>query len=214
MNIGIIGSGDVARSLGKGLAAVGHHVMIGTRDTERKELAAWKRQTKKNGSLGTTTEAANFGELIILAVTWHAAEDILQQIRPELAGKVIIDLTNPLVFREEEAPTLSIGFNMSGGEIVQQSLPDSHVVKTLNTISHAHMVQPKYEEGLPIMFVCGNNEAAKKEVLSLLRDLGWTDVINLGDITKSRLLEPLCLLWVEYGVARSTWDHAFAVLNR
>src|SRR3982751_3676528 len=127
MKIGIVGSGEVAQSLGQGLVATGHQVMLGTRDPDKKELAGWKRRAKKHGSIGSTTEAANHGEIIILAVAWHATEDVLQQIRPELAGKVVIDVTNPLVFRDGEAPSLSVGFNMSGGEIVQQSLPDSHV---------------------------------------------------------------------------------------
>ncbi|MBC7581291.1 NADPH-dependent F420 reductase [Aeromicrobium sp.] len=214
MNIGIIGSGDVALSLGKGLAATGHHVMIGTRNQDKKELTAWKKHVKKLGSIGSTTEAASHGEIIILAVAWHAAEDVLQQIRPELAGKVVIDVTNPLVFREDEPPALSVGFNMSGGEIVQQSLADSHVVKALNTISHTKMVQPEYKEGMPVMFYCGNNVSAKKEVVQLLRDLGWKDVVDLGDITKSRLLEQLTMLWIEYGAVRGGWDHAFSVLNQ
>lgn len=214
MKIGIIGSGEVAQSLGAGLAAAGHDVMLGTRTPDKKEMNAWKKKVKKHGSVGNTTEAANFGEIIILAIAWHASEDVLAQIRPELPGKVVIDVTNPLVFSDDGPPTLSVGFTSSGGEIVQQSLPDSHVVKTLNIISHAHMVQPEYKEGVPTMFYCGNNDSAKKEAYGILTDLGWKDIIDLGDITKSRLLEQLCMLWVEYGVARNTWDHAFAVLNQ
>lgn len=214
MKIGIVGSGDVAQALGKGLVAAGHQVMLGTRNPDKKELAAWKRQVKKHGSIGSTTEAASFGEVVILAIAWHAAEDVLAQVRPELAGKVVVDVTNPLVFREGEAPTLSVGFSMSGGEIVQQSLPDSHVVKALNNISYTRMVQPEYKEGVPVLFYCGNNESAKKEVVGLLQDLGWNDTVDLGDITKSRLTEQLTLLWIEYGALRGGWDHAFAILNQ
>jgi NADPH-dependent F420 reductase len=214
MKIGIIGSGEVAQSLSLGLAAVGHEIMLGTRTPDKKELASWKKQIKKHGSVGSTTEAASFGEIVILAVAWHATEDVLQQIRPELSGKVVVDVTNPLQLRDGEAPTLSVGFTSSGGEIVQQSLPDSHVVKALNTIGHGQMSQPEYEEGTPVMFYCGNNKSAKGEVLALLKDLGWQDTVDLGDITKSRLLEQLTMLWVEYGAARNTWDHAFAILNR
>ncbi len=212
MKIGIIGSGDVAQSLGKGLVNAGHQVMLGTRDTAKKELTAWRKKNDKKRSLGSTTEAASFGEIVILAVAWHAAEDILAQVRPELAGKVVIDVTNPLVFTEGEPPTLSIGHTISAGEIVQASLPDSHIIKTLNIVSHNHMVQPKYAEGLPIMFVAGNNQSAKNATRDLLADLGWEDMLDIGGIEKSRLLEPMCLLWIEYGVARNTWDHAFAVL--
>lgn len=214
MNIGIVGSGDVAQSLGKGLIAAGHSVMIGSRDTNKAALKSWRKKGGKKASLGSTTEAANFGELAILAIAWHATEDVLTLIRPELAGKVVIDVTNPLIFHEDESPSLSVGHTMSGGEIVQQSLPDSHVVKTLNIINHAHMVQPKYDEGEPIMFVAGNNDSAKNQVREVLVDLGWKDILNIGGIEKSRLLEPLCLLWVEYGVARDTWNHAFSILEK
>ena len=212
MKIGIVGSGDVAQSLGIGLVKAGHSVMLGTRDQQKKGLADWRKKNDKHRMLGSTTDAANFGEIVILAVVWHAAEDVLAQIRPEVSGKVFIDVTNPLVFTEGEAPTLSLGHTISAGEIVQASLPDSHVVKTLNIVNHKHMAFPKYQEGLPIMFVCGNNKSAKETTHELLTELGWQDCLDIGGIEKSRLLEPLCLLWVEYGVARNTWDHAFSVL--
>jgi predicted dinucleotide-binding enzyme len=214
MKIGIIGSGDVAQSLGAGLVKAGHSVMLGTRDTSKKELTSWHKKGDKKKLLGSTTDAASYGEIIILAVAWHAAEDVLAQIRPEASGKVVIDVTNPLVFNEGEAPSLSIGHTISAGEIVQASLPDSHVVKTLNTINHKNMAFPKFTEGLPIMFVCGNNSSAKLTTHELLVDIGWEDSLDIGGIEKSRLLEPLCLLWIEYGVARNTWDHAFSVLMK
>ncbi len=212
MRIGIVGSGEVAQSLGNGLVKAGHDVMLGTRDVNKKELAAWRKKGDRKRSLGSTTEAAAFGEMVVLAVAWHAAEDVLAQVRPELAGKVVIDVTNPLIFNEGEPPQLSVGHTMSAGEIVQASLPDSHVIKTLNTINHRHMAFPNYKEGLPIMFVCGNNQSAKNATRDLLSDLGWEDMLDIGGIEKSRILEPLCLLWLEYGVARNTFDHAFAVL--
>jgi NADPH-dependent F420 reductase len=214
MKIGIIGSGDVAQSLGNGLVVAGHHVMLGTRDTSKRELASWRKKSDKSRSLGSTTEAASYGDIAILAVAWHAAEDVLSQVRPQLSGKVVIDVTNPLVYNDDAAPTLSVGHTISAGEIVQQSLPDSHVVKTLNIVSHSHMVMPKYKEGTPVMFVCGNNDSAKKQVHELLQDLGWVDSLDIGGMEKARILEPMCLLWVEYGIVRSTWDHAFAVLAK
>jgi predicted dinucleotide-binding enzyme len=214
MKIGIIGSGDVARSLGEGLVKLGHTVMLGTRDIQKKELKPWNKKNSKNKFLGSTTQAAHFAEVAILAVAWHATEDVLAQVRPELAGKVVIDVTNPLIFREDEAPELSVGHNMSGGEIVQASLPDSHIVKTLNIINHAHMVQPQYKTGVPTMFMCGNNTSAKMHTATLLQELGWEDIVDLGEIEKARILEPLCLLWVEYGASRGTWDHAISILEK
>jgi len=213
MKIGVIGSGDVGRAIADGLVESGHDVMIGTRDTQKSELKSWRKKHDKHKSLGSTTEAANYGDMAILAIAWHATEDVLSQIRPELAGKVVVDVTNPLVYNDDEAPELSIGHTMSGGEIVQHSLPDSHVVKTLNIINHAHMVQPKYKKGNPTMFVCGNNQSAKAHTVEMLIDMGWKDIVDIGPIEKSRLLEPLCLLWIEYGVSRGTWDHAISMLE-
>lgn len=212
MKIGIIGSGDVGRALAEGLASAGHKVMIGTRNTKRKELKSWHKKNDKNRSLGSTTDAANFGDIAILAIAWHATEDVLSQIRPELAGKVVIDVTNPITYNDDEAPELSVGYSMSGGEIVQQSLPDSHVVKSLNIINHKNMVKPKFKTGRPTMFICGNNQSAKIHTSEMLTDLGWEDIVDIGGIEKSRLLEPLCLLWIEYGVAQNTWEHAISVL--
>jgi predicted dinucleotide-binding enzyme len=212
MRIGIIGSGDVARSLGDGLINLGHDVMIGTRDTKKKELGSWRKKNDKHRNLGSTTEAASFAEVAILATAWHATEDVLAQIRPELAGKVVIDVTNPIQFNDDEAPELTVGHSMSGGEIVQHSLPDSHVVKALNIINHANMVNPKYKQGTPTMFICGNNQSAKAHTAEMLNDFGWEDIVDIGPIEKSRLLEPLCLLWIEYGVSRGTWDHAVSIL--
>lgn len=214
MKIGIIGSGDVAQTLGAGLLAAGHSVMIGTRDPKRKTLLSWNKKQKNKAEIGNTTQAAAYGELAILAVAWHATDDVLTMVRPELSGKVVIDVTNPIIFNDDESPRLLVGHTMSGGEIVQQSLPDSHVVKTLNYINHENMVFPQYDSGLPIMFVCGNNDSAKHQVRDLLEDLGWKDMLNIGPIEKSRLLESLSLLWIEYGVSRNTWSHAFAVIEK
>lgn len=214
MKIGIIGSGDVAKSLASGLLDAGYEVMIGTREPKRKDLVAWKKHQKHGLELGNTTQTAAFGEVVILAVAWHAAEDVLSLIRPQLSGKVVIDVTNPVVFNGDEPPSLTVGHTISGGEIVQQSLPDSHVVKTLNFISHANMAFPKYDQGAPIMFVCGNNDSAKHQVRDILADLGWDDMLNIGGIEKSRLLEPLALLWIEYGAARNTWNHAVSMLEK
>ncbi|MDO8265580.1 MAG: NADPH-dependent F420 reductase [Candidatus Saccharibacteria bacterium] len=214
MKISVIGSGDVGQALAKGLVEAGHRVMIGTRDTEKKDLKWTKKHQKEILSVGSFAEAADFGEMSVLAVAWHAAENVLAIIRPELSGKIVIDLTNPLLFSDDESPTLSVGHNMSAGEMVQQTLSDSHVVKTLNTINYRNMVKPQFKDGTPTMFMCGNNESAKAHVTELLTELGWVDIQDIGSIEKSRLLEPLCLLWIEYGAKNSTWEHAFSVIKK
>lgn len=212
MKIAVIGSGDVGQALAKGFVESGHSVMIGTRDTEKNGLK-WTKKHKEKLSVGSYAEAADFGEMAVLAVAWHAAENVLSIIRPELSGKIIIDVTNPIVFNEDDAPELAIGHDISAGEMVQQSLADSHVVKTLNIINYRHMVRPQFKKGIPTMFMCGNNDSAKNHVRELLVELGWTDIHDLGSIEKSRILEPLCLLWIEYGAINSTWDHAVSIIS-
>lgn len=213
MKIGIIGSGDVGQSLARGLVGLGHEVMIGTRDASKKELVKLKKDLGKKMHLGTTTETASFATICFLAVAWNAGEDVIAMVRPQLAGKIVIDVTNPLVFYDNGPPQLAVGHTISGGEMVQQSLPDSHVVKALNIVNHQNMVNPKFKKADPIMFVCGNNKSAVNHTGELLQEMGWKDIVDLGGIEKARLLEPLCLLWVEYGIARNTWQHAFAVLT-
>ena len=214
MRIAIIGSGDVGQALARGLVESGHQIMIGTRNTDKKELKWTKKHKRDILSVGSYAQAADFGELAILAVAWHATDNVLAIIRPELSGKIVIDVTNPLLFVDDEDPTLAVGHNMSAGEMVQQTLADSHVVKTLNTINFRHMVKPRYETGTPVMFMCGNNASAKTHVANLLMELGWQDIQDIGTIEKSRVLEPLCLLWIEYGVANNTWDHAVSILRK
>jgi predicted dinucleotide-binding enzyme len=188
--------------------------MIGTRDTEKKELNWVKKHKKEQLSVGSYAAAADFGEMSILAVAWHATENVLAIVRPELSGKIVIDVTNPLLFSDDEGPQLAVGHNMSAGEMVQQTLTDAHVVKTLNTINFKNMVNPNFEDGTPTMFMCGNNDSAKLHVRELLEQLGWQDIQDIGEIEKSRLLEPLCLLWIEYGAANDTWDHAVSILKK
>lgn len=210
MKIGVIGGGEVAKHIADNFLELGHEVMLGVHDPGN-------HKTRKKGGgmqIGTTTEAASFAELAILASAWRADEDILQQVRPSLAGKIVIDVTTPLEFNDDGPPQLAIGHDISGGEMVQQSLPDSHVVKTLNFVSHRKMLKPQYTEGTPIMFICGNNVSARLHVTELLDQMGWKRVVDIGGIEKSRLLEPLCALWIEYGLASDTWNHAFSVLNK
>lgn len=214
MKIAVIGSGDVGQALAKGLVEAGHRVMIGTRDTQKKELKWTKKHDKQILSVGSYAEASDFCEMAILAIAWNATENVLAIVRPELAGKIVVDVTNPLLFNDDEAPQLAIGHNMSAGEMVQQTLATSHVVKTLNTINYRNMIKPNFKQGTPTMFMCGNNESAKLYVKELLVEIGWLDIQDIGAIEKSRLLEPLCLLWVEYGIANDTWDHAISFLKK
>jgi predicted dinucleotide-binding enzyme len=109
---------------------------------------------------------------------------------------------------------LALGHSDSAGETVQRLLPEARVVKAFNIITAAHMVQPQLPDGAPDMFIAGNDAAAKAEVASLLEAFGWRQAIDMGDITASRLLEPLAMIWISYGFSRGHWTHGFSLLNQ
>jgi hypothetical protein len=213
MKIGILGSGDVGRALGAGFAALGHEVKLGSRDPGKEEIRKWRDAAGATASAGTFAEAAAFGELAVLATLWTGTESAIKLAGPEsLAGKVVIDVTNPLDF-SAGAPRLAVGHTDSAGEIVQRWLPKSSVVKTLNQIGNAHMVNPEFPGGPPDMFVCGNDARAKRTVTDLLKAFGWS-VIDIGGIEGARYLEPLAMLWIVYGARTNSWNHAFKLLRK
>jgi len=130
-----------------------------------------------------------------------------------LAGKIVIDSTNPLLFSPGKPPALALGHTDSGGEQVQRWLPESRVVKCFNTVGHAHMVHPDFPGGPPDMFLCGNEAGAKETVTGICREFGWP-VIDIGGIEGARLLEPICILWVLYGIRTNSLNHAFKLLRK
>ncbi len=214
MNVGILGSGEVGQALGSGLAALGHDVMICTRDPDSEKLRAWVARGGSHAYTGTFAETAAFGDLAMLATLWSGTEQALALAGPEnLAGKVVVDVTNPLVFGPGGPPTLALGHTDSGGEQVQHWLPASRVVKAFNTVGHAHFVNPSFPGGPSDMFICGNDDEAKRTVTGLCTSFGW-EVIDVGGIEGARLLEPLCILWITYGMRSGSWDNAFKLLRK
>ncbi len=209
MKIGILGSGNVGKALAKGFIAEGYDVMIGTRDP----AAAKSKELKELGAqVGSFADTAQFAEIAVLCTQGTGTQNALNLAKSEnLAGKVVIDVTNPLDLSSDK-PQLSLGLNNSGGEEVQRWLPDSLVVKAFNSVGSALMYQPSYEHGEPTMFICGNNDEAKQSVRDILHLFGW-DVVDMGDISSSRELESLCMLWVKYGQLNGTWNHAFKLLT-
>lgn len=213
MNIGIIGSGGVGQQLAKDLIRLGHAAMIGTRDTGKLEEFSTANPGVK---LGSNADAANFGEIVLLATKWDGTKAALELVGTEnLSGKVVVDITNALDFSSGK-PALALGWNTSAGELVQSWLPDSHVVKALNIVGAATMLNPTTViGGEPDMFIGGNDADAKKTVAGLLESVGW-GVIDLGDITTSRYIEPLAMIWMTYGF-NSGWKktvHGFKLINK
>ncbi|WP_227353917.1 NADPH-dependent F420 reductase [Haladaptatus salinisoli] len=208
--IGILGSGDVAKALGRGFAKHGREVKLGTRTPEK--LRTWSAETEGTVSVGSFSDAASFGDVVVLAVLGAAAEDVLELAGSEnVAGKLVLDTTNPLDFSGDGPPGLLFGGTDSSGERVQAALPDAHVVKCFNTVSNAQMVDPEFEGETPPMMICGDDDDAKARTEAILTEFGWPGALDVGPIESSRYLEALVPLWVRIGANLDTWKHAFAV---
>jgi len=212
--IGILGTGDVGRSLGRGFCAEGHEVCMGSRDPGSEKVREWVAASGPRASAGTFAEAAEHAEVAVLATLWTGTENAIRLAGPErLAGKVVIDTVNPLAFKPNAPPELAIGHTDSAGEQVQRWLPAARVVKAFNTVGHAHMVHPQFPGGPPDMFICGNDAEAKRVVTELCAELGWP-AIDVGGMEGARLLEPVCMLWVGYLLRTGSGNHAFKLLRR
>ncbi|HZV76673.1 MAG TPA: NAD(P)-binding domain-containing protein [Candidatus Babeliales bacterium] len=210
MKIGILGSGDVAKSLARGFLSRRHEVMLGTRDAAK--LAPWQKEQHAGAQVGSFAQTAAFGEIVALATLGTATISAIEQAGPQnFAGKVVIDTTNPLNFGGKTIQ-LAIGFDDSLGERVQRALPKARVVKAFNTVGNQYFVDPQFDGGPPTMFIAGNDDAAKTEIIEILQSFGWESA-DLGGIESSRYLEPMCMAWLAYGARSGTWHHAFKLLR-
>ena len=214
MKIGILGTGDVGRALGKAFVTLGHDVKMGSRTAANEKAVAWAKEHAPKASAGTFADAAGFGEIIVLATLGVADEEVIRQAGAErFRGKLVIDTTNPLDFSGGMPPKLKWSGNDSGGERVQRLLPDARVVKAFNTVGSPFMFRPEFPGGPPDMFIAGNDEDAKKRVSELLRDFGW-GVVDCGGIESSRYLEAMCLVWVISAMRNGNWNQAFKMLRK
>ena len=218
MKAGILGSGVVGTTLGHGLIRLGHTVMIGTEHPWKSELQQWLADHPERSGVGSFSEAAAFGDIIILCTSWPGAKNTIEAAGVwNFSKKIVLDVTNPLDGRgPDEAGRLSLspGNNPSGGEQVQAWLPEAYVVKTLNSTGSLYMVSPGFEEGTPTMFMAGNDDLAKMAMTDLLTQLGWKDIADVGNIEMSRHLESLYVIWYAYGIRTGTWRHAFRLLKK
>jgi predicted dinucleotide-binding enzyme len=212
MKIGILGSGDVAKTLAAGFLKHGHEVLVGSRTPAK--LDGWK-QANPGGSTGTFSDAAAFGKVIVLAVKGNVAAEALRTAGPEhLASKTIIDAANPIA---DAAPTNGVlqfftDFNESLMEKLQKEFATAHFVKAFNSVGNVCMVNPHFAAGKPTMFICGNNDAAKQTVAGILDQFGW-EFADMGKAEAARAIEPLCMLWCIPGFLHNDWMHAFKLLS-
>lgn len=215
MNIGILGSGEVGQKLGSGFIELGHCVKIGTRDPNQEKIKEWIKKSGDSASAGTFSQAAAYGQLIVVATSWNGTLEAIRMCDPkDLVDKTVIDVTNPLDFSAEGLPKLAVGYTDSAGEIIQRLLPEANVVKAFNTVGNPHMVHPEFPDGPPTMFICGNNDNAKKTVINeFLTKFGW-ESIDIGGIEGSRLLEPMAMLWITHYFQTNNGNHAFKLLHK
>lgn len=214
MKFGVLGSGVVGQTLAAGFVNHGHEAMIGTREPAK--LAEWSKANPK-ARVGSPSEAAAFGEVLVLAVKGHAAASALRGAgEANLKGKTILDACNPIA----EAPPVhgvlqfTTGPNESLMEQLQKEFPEAHFVKAFNSVGAHQMVNPQYAGGMqPTMFICGNDDAAKKSVTGILNQFGW-ETADMGAVEAARAIEPLSMLWCILGFTKNEWTHAFKLLRK
>jgi predicted dinucleotide-binding enzyme len=212
MKIGVLGSGVVGQVLADGLLKHGHEVMRGSRDPAK--LQSWRDAAGPRAQAGTFGDAAAFGAVVVLAVKGTAALAAVEACGNALAGKVVLDTTNPIA----EAPPVNgvLQFFTGPGdsllERLQARLPAARFVKAFSCVGSALMVDPKLTGGPPTMFICGNDEPARRQAATLVEQLGW-EVEDLGAAEAARAIEPLCMLWCIPGFRQNRWAHAFKLLR-
>ena len=205
MNITIVGSGNVGRALGNGWKKAGHNVTFAARDPAGAKAAELKRD---GFAVAPQGEAGKAG-VIVLAVPWTGIEATVQALG-DLAGRIVIDATNPLTANLE----LALGFSDSAGETVARLAKGARVVKAFNTTGANNMAESRYPGGKVMMPVAADDAAAKRSVMALAADLGF-EPIDAGPLAMSRHLEPLAMLWIKLAYAQGMGrEFGFAVLRR
>jgi len=211
--IAVMGSGPVGEALAGGFLKHGYEVMRGSREPTK--LAAWKSKAGDKGLIGTFAEAARFGQTIVLAVKGTAAVAVLDQCGADaLAGKTVIDTTNPIAEKPPVKGVLEYFTSLEDSlmERLQRHVPAAHFVKAFSSVGNKVMVNPKFPGGPPTMFICGNDAGAKAEVKVILDQFGW-EIEDLGAAEAARAIEPICILWCIPGFLSNRWTHAYKVLR-
>ena len=210
MKIAIIGAGNVGSTLGRAWAKKGHDIFFGMRHPNDDKTRQLLQSIGTKAQAGTVAEAAAFGQVIVLATPWPATEAAIREAG-DLRGKTVIDCTNPL---KPDVSGLEVGFTTSGAEQVAQWAKGAKVFKAFNTTGSNNMADPVINGIRTVMFVCGDDEAAKPVVMQLAADIGF-DAVDAGKLKQARLLEPWAMLWISLafqgGMGR---DFGFALLRR
>jgi predicted dinucleotide-binding enzyme len=197
--IGVLGAGTAGQPLARGLRDLGHDVGIGSRAGHA--IDGW------DGRVGTFADVAETARVVVLAVKGAAALEVVSSVATQLAGKTVIDTTNPIADLPPTAGVLHFFTSLEESlmERPQAAVPDTRFVKAFNSTGAATMVQPRYAEGRPSMFICGDDDGAKRETTDLLAQLGW-EACDMGGVVAARAIEPLCMLWCIPGLLHKPVD--------
>lgn len=210
MKIGIIGAGTVGSVLGRGWSAKGHEIAFGVRNPGDAKAQEAVKGTGGRARAASVRDAAAGAEVVVLATPWGAAQDAIKAAG-DLAGKILVDATNPL---KPDLSGLALGFTASAGEEVARWAPGAKVVKAFNTTGAGNMANPRFGGAAASMFLCGDDAAAKKTVAGLAEALGF-EPVDAGPLAQARLLEPLAMLWISMAYAHGHGPNiAFKLLRR
>ena len=214
LKIGVIGSGIVGQVLASAFLKEGNEVMIGSRSPEKEDVVKWKNENE-GGQSGTFEACAKFGDILVLATSGLVVLDAIDLAGKEnFSRKTVIDVTNPIA----EGPAVNgvlpyfTTLRESLMEQIQAYISDANVVKAFNSVGNAYMYHPDFPESRPTMFICGNDEEAKKTVTHILEVFGW-ETEDMGAVEAARAIEPLCMLWCISGLLHNRWNHAFKLLK-
>ena len=212
MKLAIIGAGDVGGTLGAAWARKGgHDVFFGVTNPRSDKTQALLRAIGGKARAGTAAEAAAFGDVIVLATPWPATEAAIRSMG-NLKGRIVLDCTNPLAMGPDGLG-LEIGHGISGGEKVQGWAAGASVFKTLNTTGFKNMAEPVFDGVKSVMFVAGDDAAAKPKVMALVGELGF-ETVDAGPLRVARLLEPHAMLWIHLAINHGFGrDWAFALVR-
>jgi NADPH-dependent F420 reductase len=209
MKIAVIGAGNAGSALGTAWAKAGHAIIFGVRDVNKPELKSLCAQI--GATAAPSAEAARQGDVVVLALPWNTAEGAVKSLG-DLTGKIVIDTMNPLAMTDGTLG-LDRGFTTSAGETVASWLPGAKVVKTFNQVGANMMTQAHRFETRPVMFLAGDDDAAKRTVSQLVGEIGF-EPLDAGGLKQARLLEPLGMVWINQSLARGFGrDWAFGVVR-
>jgi 8-hydroxy-5-deazaflavin:NADPH oxidoreductase len=214
MRIGVFGTGAVGRTIATKLVEIGHEVCMGSRTADNEAGTAWSAAHGDTASQGTFLDAAHVGEVVFNCTNGGGALAAVNSAAEALKDKLLIDVCNPLEF-PDGSPSLFVGISDSLGEQIQRALPDTMVVKALNTMNADVMVDPALVPGDHVVFVCGNDEGAKARTVELLTEFGWSRerAVDCGDISGARATEAYLLLWLRMMGAVGGWHFNVALLR-